>query len=366
MDKIKRFIECLVPVTNCNLKCNYCYVIHQKRRNTNVSGFNFTPDEIADALRKERLGGICYISMTGAGETLLPCEVVPIVGALLNEGHYINITTNGTLNTRFDELLEVSKDYSERLHISFSLHYLELIRIGKLDDFFNNIKKMRNAGCSILLQLNLNDEYIEFLDEINELCVLRTGAKPHLALTRDQRNNEITIMSNLTLDEYKSVGDKNNSKLFECTIDNFMVKRHEFCYAGDWSFQLYLGTGIIKKCYDSVSSQNIFENPNNPIKFSAVGNNCLSPYCVNSSHFMTLGIIPELETKTYFECRDRPGANWYSSKMKSFLNSKLCEANKEYSLLEKIIRNKVERSQIIAYKVKMRLVKSYKRKLGNQ
>ena len=32
MDKINRFLECLVPVTACNLKCSYCYVIQEGRR----------------------------------------------------------------------------------------------------------------------------------------------------------------------------------------------------------------------------------------------------------------------------------------------------------------------------------------------
>ena len=31
MDKIKRFFECLIPVTICNLKCEYCYIIQEER-----------------------------------------------------------------------------------------------------------------------------------------------------------------------------------------------------------------------------------------------------------------------------------------------------------------------------------------------
>ena len=29
MEKIKRFVECLIPVTCCNLKCSYCYQINK-------------------------------------------------------------------------------------------------------------------------------------------------------------------------------------------------------------------------------------------------------------------------------------------------------------------------------------------------
>ena len=30
---IKRFFECLIPVTICNLECEYCYVIQREYRN---------------------------------------------------------------------------------------------------------------------------------------------------------------------------------------------------------------------------------------------------------------------------------------------------------------------------------------------
>lgn len=31
---IKRFVECLLPVTACNLKCSYCYVIQKSNPNS--------------------------------------------------------------------------------------------------------------------------------------------------------------------------------------------------------------------------------------------------------------------------------------------------------------------------------------------
>lgn len=30
MDKIKRFIDCYVPVTTCTLRCHYCYITHHR------------------------------------------------------------------------------------------------------------------------------------------------------------------------------------------------------------------------------------------------------------------------------------------------------------------------------------------------
>ena len=85
MDKIVKFIECLVPVTVCNLKCEYCYIIQENRRKNELPQFKYSPKQIRRGLSKNRLGGIAYISICGAGETLIPDEVIDIVSELLNE-----------------------------------------------------------------------------------------------------------------------------------------------------------------------------------------------------------------------------------------------------------------------------------------
>ena len=55
---MRRFIECLIPITACNLRCSYCYVIQEDRRNTTVADFaDYTPEYIGKALNINRLGG---------------------------------------------------------------------------------------------------------------------------------------------------------------------------------------------------------------------------------------------------------------------------------------------------------------------
>ena len=105
MDKITKFIECLLPVTACNLKCSYCYIIQEGRRKQETFKLSHSPEFIAKALSKKRLGGICYISICGAGETLIPEDSTKLIKAILEEGHYVNVTTNGTLEHRFDEII---------------------------------------------------------------------------------------------------------------------------------------------------------------------------------------------------------------------------------------------------------------------
>ncbi|HBI61970.1 MAG TPA: hypothetical protein DDY31_12295 [Lachnospiraceae bacterium] len=72
MEKIKRFFECLVPVTACNLKCSYCYVIQRHNKKLEVPKLKYSVKEIGYALRRERMGGVCFFSICGAGETLTP------------------------------------------------------------------------------------------------------------------------------------------------------------------------------------------------------------------------------------------------------------------------------------------------------
>ena len=64
MEKIKRFFECLIPVTACNLKCSYCYVIQRNNRKNQMANLKYSPEQIGRALNKDRLGGICYFSIS--------------------------------------------------------------------------------------------------------------------------------------------------------------------------------------------------------------------------------------------------------------------------------------------------------------
>ena len=101
MDKIKRFIDCYIPTETCNFRCHYCYITQNRKFNNKVAKFNYTPEYIAKALSKERLGGVCLINFCAGGETLIAEEVIDIIKALLVEGHYVMVVTNGSLTKRF-------------------------------------------------------------------------------------------------------------------------------------------------------------------------------------------------------------------------------------------------------------------------
>lgn len=318
---MRRFIECLIPVTACNLKCSYCYIIQQGRRQNEKALFQYSAQTIAKGLSKERLGGQSFISITGSGETLIPKELPVIVREILKEDHFVNITTNGTLSERFDKLLQETEGFHSHLHFSFSFHYVELKEKGLLEVFFDNISKVRRAGCSFLLQINLSDEYVPYWDEIKRLSKEKVGAYPQVALTREESNGTYKIMSKMMTDEeYIQKGQEMNSPLFDFTCKNFMVKRHEYCYAGYWSAKLNLCTGEMSGCYGNGFHQNIFKDLMKPIQFQPIGRHCCFRYCFNSSHFLSQGCIPELfPLPSYGELRNREEAGWYTPEIKKFL-----------------------------------------------
>lgn len=325
---MRRFLECLTTNTTCNLHCGYCYLIQQNRRTNQKAFFDYSPEHIGKALRKERLGGTSLISITAQGETLIPKELPYVVLEILKQGHFVNITTNGTLSKRLDDFLKITQGFHNHIHLSFSFHYTELKKRNLVDVFFNNIKIAWESGCSILLQINLVDEYIPFWDEIKALSLKYVGALPQVALTRREKSGDFEIYSELSFSKYKEIGQEMKSPLFDFTCSNFNKKRKEFCYAGWWSGVLNMQTGLLRGCYGQGLNFNIFENIDEEIPFAPIGKNCQLKYCVNSSHFISQGIIPSmLPQPSYGELRNREEAHWYYPEMRDFLYEQFEDVN---------------------------------------
>ncbi len=336
---MKRFIDIKVPVETCNFRCHYCYIAQQHRFNNALPNFKYTPEYIGRALSAERLGGIAHINMCGGGETLLPKEMPQIIYELLKQGHYIFVVTNGSAFKRFDEILElVPNELLKHLGFKFSFHYLELKRLNLLDKFFDNIKKVWSAGCSFSLELTPNDELIPLIPEIKEVCLKNVGALCHISVARDDRKKDVPILTNLSREQYLKTWGEFNSEFFDFKMSTFNVKRKEFCYAGAWSGYLDLGTGEMRQCYCG-NVQNIYENLDKKIDFQhCIGWKCREPHCFNSHAFLTVGLIPELETPTYAIMRNRTtidGKEWLSQEMKEFLSHQLKEENQLYTDEEK-------------------------------
>lgn len=335
MDKIKCFFECLVPVTACNLKCEYCYVIQEKRNTGEITSLKYSPEQMKKIFSQRNIGGVAFFSLCGAGETFFHPELPSLVSNLIEAGHYINITSNGTYSIGIDQLLQqLPKGKNDRLLVSFSLHYIELKRRNLLEVFANNVHKIQSSGCSILVQFNLYDGYLPYLDEIKDFCLCQFGALPHVAATRDEESNTINLHTSLSKEEYYRIGEMYDSPLFRMTMSNFNHPHNEYCYAGLWSYVLDLGKGTIKPCYCNGPVYEISAFSKHKCAFP-VGLKCKNKYCINSSHFLSLGDIPTIfEDITYAKLRNRQtvsGGEWLQPAMKSLLSQKLYDNNKQLS-----------------------------------
>lgn len=338
--RIKRFIELMIPIHACTLRCPYCYVTHRGLFDTDIPQFQYSPQHIRKALSVKRLGGRSLINLCATGETLLSHEVVEIAKELLEEGHYLMIVTNATLSNRIDELAAFPPELLDRLFIKFSYHYEQLKRRNLLDKFFANIKKMRDAGASFTLEVTPYDELTPLVDELNERAYNELGAIPHYTVARDDRHKgRLPLLTAMSRRKYNTVWGRFNSPLFNFKFSIFEKPRKEFCYAGEWTGVVEITNGTWRQCYHSASKAvDIFTDLEKPIPFQAIGHNCMSHHCWNGHVWLGLGCIPTLKTPTYAEMRDKvcnDGSHWLSPTFRKVFSHKLYDCNCEYSRAKK-------------------------------
>lgn len=341
-EKIKLTVTAAVPGDVCNLKCSYCYVSQMQEHKFTKAKFNYSVEHMLKALSKERLGGIASIVYCGIGETLIPREIIDMVKGNLKEGHYVEIVTNLTLNNRIDELInEIPKDDIKRLMIKGSLHYLELKRQNKLNDYFNNMKKLVEAGASTFPFLVVCEEYMPYLDEIRQACLENLGELPQVTAYMEFDTAQDIHKTDMYNPEFVSmIKEKFDSNVYNVYNEMLDIDTKEhFCYAGEWSIHVELSDGSAKKCHGCPIEQNIFENLKKPIKFEPIGNNCCMKDCSIQYNFRTWGLVPFYnDLTTYGEtiCR----GNLFSTELKEAFNHKFYDIRPMYSEEERKKINK--------------------------
>ena len=87
MDKIKRLINVVIPITVCNFKCHYCYLAQTNAFDQNIPKLQYDMLTIKKALSKERLGRPCMMNLCAVGETLLAPYLLDLTNALLDNEH---------------------------------------------------------------------------------------------------------------------------------------------------------------------------------------------------------------------------------------------------------------------------------------
>lgn len=342
MDKIKRLINVVIPITVCNFKCHYCYLAQTNAFDQNIPKLQYDLDTIQKAITKDRLGGTCLVNYCAVGETLLAPYLFELVNRTLDNGHYVSIVTNGSITNKIKEYCELNEDKKKRLFFKFSYQFLELKRQNLLDTFFENVKMVRDSGISYTVELTANDESIPYIDEITKKCIDNCGAKPHIIESRDN-NDGYKKLTKLSNKEHMKNWNKFDTPVIKFQDTVWGKKRCEFCYAGDWELNLYLESGNLTPCFaGGPVIQNIFEDVNEPIHFLAIGNKCPWEHCFASHVLLTYGTIPGFKAPKYSEIRNRKtkdGKEWLQPEMKYFMESRFNESNKEYASDRKEIIN---------------------------
>lgn len=348
MDKIKRFVTCLIPVHACNFRCTYCYLSHHVDKDVYGGGikpFAALAQDVAAYFSVERMGGPCYFNLCAAGETMMHPELNDFIVALTKNGHYADIITNGTLTSRFEDLIsKLDERQRKHLFIKFSFHYLELQKLKMMKKFIDNVIRIKDAGISYSIEITPHDDLVPYIDEIKEFSMREFGAWPHITVARNEGTKEIGLLTKFSREKYKKIWSQFDSEMFNFKLSIFNEKRCEFCYAGLWSISVILETGNYMQCYGGDVLGN-FCDLSKPVHFRAMGK-CREPHCFNGHAFLALGDIPELGSPYYYEERDRvtdDGVHWFQPETKEFFSSKLSESNEQYTEKEKkkiLIKNK--------------------------
>lgn len=323
---IKRFIDCHVPTEVCNFRCPYCYIGQKRSLSGRADKVGRKPEEVRAALSMQRWGGTLFVNFCAGGETLLLEDILPIIRAVLEEGHVVQIVTNGSVSERFDEIAGIPKELLDRLFVKFSFHYTELKRLNLIEIFFTNVLKVKNAGASISLEITPGDEMVPYIDEMKKVSIEYLGALPHVTVARNENTPGFEKLTNYTDEEYKEIWGQFESPMFDLKLRLLSEKREEFCYGGEWTFFLHLGTGDLKQCYRGAVIDNIYKDINEPIHFQPIGKGCPEKYCYNGHAWLTLGAIPGMDIPVYREIRDRKcqdGTYWLSATVRDAFSQKL-------------------------------------------
>lgn len=339
-DKIVKYVEMAVPTWPCNFRCQYCYVgqHYSDIERGKVQKFEYTPEQIADALSKKRLGGTAIMNFCANGETLILPQNVEHIKAILGMGHFVMVVTNMTQTKALKELCELPAEWRERLFLKCSFHWMELKRLGLLDMFADNVNMCWNAGISFTIEITPHDELVPEIEEIKKFSMERFGALPHITVARDE-NNQFERLTEYSVDEYNKIWGQFDSELFRFKSQMWNKKIHNFCYVGDWGYSVNIADGNIFRCSSYGHIGNLFESKKLPRKPACT--KCPHIHCYNAHGWLGLGgMVPNIKSPTYAQMRDRvrnDGTHWIYPRMRWVFEHKISDNNKKYSGIKKLI-----------------------------
>jgi len=330
MDKhFVRFFNCSLPVSGCNLRCDYCYLIQRGDEKSldfkeSNEGLKYPVAHMLKALTPDRLGGICAFHICADGETLLWSDIIEFSKGLFEMGHFVSFTSNCTVTNKILEFTSFPEEYRERMFFKCSFHYREFKRLGLLERFTQNVNYLAKAGISYSVEIVTNDYILENIDEIKDFSMRHFGALPHVLTQRSEliKGKYPRMGSIMDREVYADTWGQFHSDLFDYQLDTFDCKHNEFCYAGVYSLQMHLEDGNVFPCPgNNRKIMNLFENIEMPITFLPVGHNCPLDNCWFEfvTHILggdNRGLCSDIYFKNFrSRVRTDNGKNWLSNTM---------------------------------------------------
>lgn len=323
-----------IPLSVCNLRCHYCYLAQRPSSYEGViPDMQYSPEQIAYAMRQERVGGPSYFNLCADGETLLLPDLARYVELLVREGHYVDIISNMVLTKKLEPLLALGSDILSHVEIKCSLHYLELEKKGQLERFADNVKAAWAAGVSCSVEITPTDELVPKIPEVLSYCMDNFGAPAHLTIARNDATEAIERLTKLDREDYYAAWNQFDSSFFRFKDSIFGVKQNGFCEAGAWMYHVMMDSGEARQCYKGRKLGNVFANPEEPLPEIPLGR-CMQPHCYNGHMLLTTGVIDGLTDVGYGDIRDRErldGTHWLRPELKEFFNTKLGDSNEKPS-----------------------------------
>lgn len=342
-DKIVKFIEMAVPTWPCNFRCQYCYVgqHYSDIERGKVQKFEYTPEQIANALSRERLGGTAMMNFCANGETLILPINLEYIKAILAQGHFVMVVTNMTQTKALKELCELPAEWRERLFLKCSFHWMELKRLDMLDLFVENVQMCWDAGISQTIEITPHDELIPEIPEIKEFSLKHFGALPHITIARDE-NNELKKLTKLSDSEYEKIWGQFDSALFSYKLRTWGKKVKNYCYVGEWGYSINIANGKIYKCSSCGFVGNLVKNTYKSLPKKPACTKCPFRHCYNSHGWLGFGgMVPELAKETYAQMRDRvrnDGTHWVLPRMLKVFETRVSDNHKEHSVIKKFYK----------------------------
>lgn len=254
-NKMKRFKKVYIEITNiCNLNCNFCPKTRRELKMTNEEKFT----HIIEAVKPYT----DYIYLHLMGEPLLSPDLKGFLEISYNNDLKVNLTTNGTLLPKAQNILISSPALRQ---INISLHSFEANDqvvdlqqyVQGIVDFIIEARKKSNIICSIRLW-NMDNEELKGSNKLNTDIITLLEEKLGLDISIREKLQEkpsLKLAKNLYL---------NMAEKFEWPdMERDIIDEEAFCYGLRDQIGVLVDGTVVPCCLDSegnIPLGNLFES----------------------------------------------------------------------------------------------------------